>query len=248
MKISGKQCTGLSSVWRAARHWCAAAYFAAAAMTATAADPTSIGIVGAGKMGATLAALWADAGYRVMISSRQPDELRSIAQSIGHGVKTGTAQDAAKFGTVVVIAVPYGSEPQLGQELASDLAGKVVIDLGNPYPERDGAMAEAARREGTGAASARFFPGVRLVRAFNAISYVSLRKNAHRSGDLVAIPIATDDSKARALTERLVREAGFAPVYVGPLSTAKTFDVGTPVYVKDLTESQTRAALGLGAH
>jgi len=225
-----------------------AALLAAAAMSVTAAEPTAIGIIGAGKMGATLASLWADAGYRVMISSRKPEELQALAQSIGHGVKTGTAQSAAEFGTVVVIAVPYGSEPQLGQELAARLAGKVVIDLGNPYPERDGSMADAARREGTGAASSRFFPGVRLVRAFNAISYVSLRKNAHRTLDQVAIPIAADDQEARAITERLVRDAGFAPLFVGPLTTARTFDVGTAVYVKDLTESQTRAALGLAAH
>jgi 8-hydroxy-5-deazaflavin:NADPH oxidoreductase len=247
MKTILARFTGLASWWRAAQLWCGAALLAAA-MAASAAEPTSIGIIGAGKMGTTLAALWADAGYRVMVSSRKPDELRAIGQSIGHGVKTGTAQGAAEFGTVIVIAVPYGSEPQVGQELASQLAGKVVIDLGNPYPERDGPMADEARRAGTGAASARFFPGVRLVRAFNAISYVSLRNNAHRPGDKVAIPIAADDPEARAVTERLARDAGFAPVFVGPLSTAKTFDVGTPVYVKDLTESQIRAALGLAAH
>jgi predicted dinucleotide-binding enzyme len=247
----------LSHWWHNARRWCAVALLAAATLGAAAlstpsmaADsatgaPLRIGIIGAGKMGATLASLWADAGYQVMISSRNPDALQSLTQSIGHGVKAGTAQSAAEFGNVVVIAVPYGEEPKLGQDLASQLAGKVVIDLGNPYPGRDGPMAEEARREGTGVASAKFFPGVRLVRAFNAISFVSLRKNAHRTVDPVAIPIAADDRDARAVTERLVRAAGFAPVVVGPLSTAKTFDPDTAVYVKDLTVSQTRAALGL---
>ncbi len=204
-----------------------------------------IGIIGAGKMGATLASLWASAGYPVMISSRNPDALQSLAQSIGHGVKAGTPESAAKFGKVIVIAVPYGVEPQLGQELATQLAGKIVIDLGNPYPERDGPMALEARREGTGVASAKFFPGVQLVRAFNAISFVSLRNNAHRTVDPIAIPIAADNKSARSITEQLVRAAGFAPVVVGPLSTAKSFDVGTAAYVKDLTVSQTRAALGL---
>lgn len=207
-----------------------------------------IGIVGAGKMGGTLAALWSKAGYQVMISSRHPDELRSLAQSLGSNVSVGTPDDAATFGDVVLISVPYGQEPQVGQELSPKLANKVVIDLGNPYPNRDGPMAVQAQREGTGVASARFFPGVRLVRAFNAITSVDLRGDAHRAGDPVAIPIASNDAQATRIVSRLVRAAGFAPVLVGPLSTAKSFDVGTPVYVKPMSASQLRAALGLAAH
>jgi predicted dinucleotide-binding enzyme len=220
----------------------------AAAADSPPASSIHIGIIGAGKMGAVLASLWANAGYPVMISSRNPDSLQSLTQSIGHGVKAGTAKSAAEFGQVVVIAIPYGSESKLGQELAAQLAGKIVIDLGNPYPERDGPMALEARKEGTGVASAKFFPGVKLVRAFNAISFVSLRNNGHGGADPIAIPIAADDQEAIAVTARLVRDAGFGPVVVGPLSSARTFDVGTDVYVKDLTVSQTRAKLGLPAH
>jgi 8-hydroxy-5-deazaflavin:NADPH oxidoreductase len=219
----------------------AASALMAAGLTAplAAAEPPAsslhIGIIGAGKMGAVLASLWANAGYQVMISSRNPDSLQSLVQSIGHGAKAGSARDAAEFGKVVVIAIPYGSEPKLGEELAAQLAGKIV-------------MALEARKAGTGAASAKFFPGVKLVRAFNAISFVSLRNNGHGGADPIAIPIAADDKEAIAVTERLVRAAGFGPVVVGPLSTAKTFDVGTDVYVKDLTVSQTRAKLGLPAN
>ncbi len=207
-----------------------------------------IGIVGAGKMGGTLAELWSKAGYQVMISSRHPDELRSEAQSIGPNVSVGTPRDAAAFGDVVVIAVPYGQEPQVGKELTPVLDHKVVIDLGNPYPQRDGPMAVKARAEGTGVASPRFFPRVRLVRAFNAITYVDLRSDAHRAGEPVAIPIASNDAQATRMVSRLVRAAGYAPVVVGPLSTAKLFDVGTAVYVKPMSASQLRAALGLPAH
>jgi len=206
-----------------------------------------IGIIGAGKMGGTLADLWSKAGYQVMISSRHPDELRAQAQSIGPNVSVGTPRDAAAFGDVVVIAVPYGQEPQVGKELTPVLDHKVVIDLGNPYPQRDGPMAVKARAEGTGVASARFFPQVRLVRAFNAITYVDLRADAHRA-DPVAIPIASDNAQATRVVSRLVRAAGYAPVLVGPLSAARRFDVGSPVYVKPMTASELRAALGLPAH
>jgi hypothetical protein len=204
-----------------------------------------IGIVGAGKMGGTLAQLWSKAGYHVMISSRHPEQLRSTAQSLGANVSVGTPEQAASYGDVVVISVPYGAEPKLGQDLASQLDHKIVIDLGNPYPERDGAMADEARREGTGVASAKFFPHVRLVRAFNAITFKDLHDDAHRAGDPVAIPIASDDAQATRVVERLVRAAGYAPVLVGGLSTAKQFDVGTPVYVKPMSAAQLRKALGL---
>lgn len=207
-----------------------------------------IGIVGAGNMGGALAGLWSKAGYRVMISSRHPDELRSLAHELGSNVSVGTPEQAARFGDVVLISVPYGAEPQVGRQLSSELRNKVVIDLGNPYPERDGAMANEARREGTGIASARFFPGARVVRAFNAITSVDLRNDAHRSGEPVAIPIAADDAQATRMVSRLVRAAGFAPVVVGGLSAAKRFDVGTPVYVKPMSASELRAALGLPAH
>src|ERR1700761_3009746 len=88
----------------------------AAAADGSARETTPIGIIGAGRMGAILAKLWAEAGYPVMISARDPEKLQPLVQSIGHGVKAGTPAQAAGFGKVVVVAVPYGAEPQLGQE------------------------------------------------------------------------------------------------------------------------------------
>jgi hypothetical protein len=120
-----------------------------------------------------------------------------------------------------------------------------VLDTGNPYPERDGEMAHEARRTGTGIASAEFLPGVRLVRAFNAISFRDLRSEAHQSGKLVAISIAGDDEEALRVAARLVKDAGFEPVVVGPLARARLFDVGTTVYTQLLTADELRARLGL---
>ena len=148
---------------------------------------------------------------------------------------------------MVLISVPYGAEPQIGRDLKAELAGKIVLDTGNPYPERDGPMALEARREGTGVASARYLPGVRLVRAFNAINSGDLGSEAHRRGEPYAIPLAGDDAQALAVAQRLVRDAGFEPVVVGPLSRAREFDVGTRVYTQLMTAPELRAALGLAA-
>ena len=207
--------------------------------------PLRIGIIGAGHIGGTLAALWVSAGHEVMISSRHPDELQGLARSLGPKAHVGTPREAAVFGEVVLVSVPYGALPQVGRDLNSELAGKIVLDTGNPYPQRDGEMAVAARAKGTGVASAEYLPGVRLVRAFNAINSGDLRSEAHRQGAPIAIPLAGDDPQALQVAQQLVSDAGFVPVVVGPLARAREFDVGTAVYTRLLTAPELRQALKL---
>jgi len=207
--------------------------------------PLKIGIIGTGQIGGTLAKLWVAAGHEVLISSRHPEELRSLAQTLGPKARVGTPREAALFGDVVLESVPYSALPQIGKDLKAELAGKIVLDTANPYPGRDGDMAIEARRVGTGVASPRYLPGVRLVRAFNAINFDDLSSEAHRSGQPIAIPLAGDDAEALAVAQRLVRDAGFEPVVVGSLSRAREFDVGTPVYTVLMTAPQLRKALGL---
>ncbi|MEJ1965327.1 MAG: NADPH-dependent F420 reductase [Gammaproteobacteria bacterium] len=207
--------------------------------------PLKIGIIGTGHIGSALARHWAKAGHELVISSRHPEQLQDLAKSLGPKVRTGTAKEAAAFGDVVLISIPYAATPQLGRDLQSELEGKIVIDTGNPYPSRDGAMAEDARKRGTGTTSAGFLPGTKLVRAFNAIAAASLVNESNRAGAKIGIPLAADDPEALRVAQRLVRDAGFDPVVVGGLERAKDFDVGTPVYVKLLTGDELRKALNL---
>jgi 8-hydroxy-5-deazaflavin:NADPH oxidoreductase len=168
-----------------------------------------------------------------------------LATKLGPKVHVGTPAEAAAFGPVVVISVPYAATPQVGRDYAKALAGKVVLDTGNPYPNRDGPMADQARAKGAGLSSKEFLPGTRLVRAFNAISYVALHDESNRAGEKIGIPIAADDDEALNVASRLVRDAGFDPVVVGDLTQAKRFDVGTNVYVKLMTAKELKTALGL---
>jgi 8-hydroxy-5-deazaflavin:NADPH oxidoreductase len=154
-------------------------------------------------------------------------------------------REAAVFGEAVLISVPYGALPQVGRDLAAELAGKVVLETGNPYPSRDGEMAEPALAKGTGLSSAEFLPGVRLVRAFNSVPAGSLAQDANRTGERVGIPLAADDRGALEVAARLVRDAGFEPVLVGPLTTAKKFDRGSAVYGQALTARELRSRLGI---
>ncbi|HEU4733310.1 MAG TPA: NADPH-dependent F420 reductase [Kofleriaceae bacterium] len=208
------------------------------------AHPMKIGIIGAGHIGGTLAKLWVAAGHEVLLSSRHPEELRTLASKLGPKARVGTPREAASFGDVVLVSVPYKALPQLGRDLKAELAGKIVLDTCNPYPGRDGDMANDARKKGTGVASAEYLPGARLVRAFNAINAGSLADEAHRKPPLVGIPLAGDDAEALRIAQRLVSDAGFDPVVVGGLARARDFDVGTPVYTRLLTAAELRKALG----
>lgn len=205
-----------------------------------------IGIIGSGRIGGTLGELWSKAGYPVMFSSLDLAHDKELAARVGGGAQAGTPAQAAAFGDVLLISVPYSALPQIGRDYAASIKGKVVLDTSNPVASRDGEMAVAARAKGTGVASPELLPGSRLVRAFNSVGYTSLRSEAHRSGDKIAIPLAADDAEALQSAMRLVRDAGFEPVVVGPLSKAKEFDVGTPVFGKALTASELRKALGIG--
>lgn len=234
--------------WLACTLVCAAAFAPLAGADAAGtseAQPLKIGIIGAGNIGGALATHWAKAGHEVLLSSRHPDELKPLAQSLGPKARVGTPRQAAEFGDVVLVSVPYKALPEIGRDLAPQLKGKIVLDTGNPYPMRDGAMANDARKRGTGVTSAEYLPGTRLVRAFNAINHRDLVEQAHRPGALVAIPLAGDDAQALAVAQRLVRDAGFEPVVVGPLSRAREFDVGTKVYTRILTAPELRQELAL---
>jgi predicted dinucleotide-binding enzyme len=209
------------------------------------AKPMKIGIIGTGDIGGALARHWAAAGHELVISSRHPEQLAGLAKELGPKVKTGTPREAAAFGEVVLVSVPYHATAQVGRDYRAELAGKVVLDTGNPYPSRDGEMAVRDRQRGTGVASKEYLPGTKLVRAFNAINAGPLAREAFRKPEKIGIPLASDFPDALQVASRLVSDAGFDPVIVGDLSRARDFDYGTPVYVRSYSARQIRAELNL---
>jgi hypothetical protein len=206
-----------------------------------------IGVIGSGRVGGTIGEHWVKAGHEVLFSARTIEEVNALLErlKLGPRARAGTPKEAAAFGEAVLISVPYAALPQVGKDNAAELQGKVVLDTCNPIGMRDGAMADAAREKGTGVASAELLPGARLVRAFNCLGWNSMRTEAHRAGEKLAIPIAADDQGALKVAIGLVQDAGFEPVVVGGLARAREFDVGTPVFGKALTAKELRALLGL---
>lgn len=216
---------------------------ASLAAPARAADaPHKIGIIGAGKVGGTLGALWAKAGDEVMFASRHPDELKALAAEAGPDAKTGTPAEAAAFGDVVLIAVPYSAFAEVAKANDAALKGKVVFDASNAVDARDGeALGQEVRAKGIGLTSQALLPGVHLVRGFNAISY---RDMVGKASQGMAIPLASDDDKAIAVGSELVRQAGFEPVVV-PLKRAGEFGPGLPLGTGAFTATEWKQKLGL---
>jgi predicted dinucleotide-binding enzyme len=209
-----------------------------------AADKLKIGIIGSGKVGSALGGVWVKAGHEVMFSSRHIADDRSLAADLGGGASAGTPRDAAAFGDVLLVSVPYGALPDVGKELADLIEGKVVIDACNPLPNRDGAIADWAREKGAGLASAELLPGARIVRAFNAVGAARMAA-VHEEPGKVGMPIAGDDAEAITVASSLIRDIGFEPVLVGGLTMGKYLMPGTPLGGEHSADEIRQIAAGL---
>jgi predicted dinucleotide-binding enzyme len=206
-----------------------------------------IGIVGSGHIGGALGMLLSKAGYEVLYSSRHPDTLRDLVKASGPKACAGTVSEAIAFGDVIVLSVPLKAIPDLDAATKAALKGKIVIDTSNPYPERDGVIADEARKDpgGMGAFVARLLPGARIVRAFNTVYSEDLKKTVNRNNETIGIPIASDDQAGLEAASELAMDAGLDPVIVGGLSTSKLFDVGTVVYATSVSAREIRDTLHL---
>ena len=206
-----------------------------------------IGVIGAGMIGSTVGELWIDAGHDVMFASRHPEQLTPLVSKLGPHASSGRAADAAQFGEVVMITIPLRALPELAVEVGELLAGKVVLDTSNAYEKRDGTAARDASSHpgGSAAWAAALFPRSRWVKAFNSVYFKTLESEAHRDGDLVGIPLASDDAGALQIAAKLVGEAGFEPVILGALAEGAKVEPGTPPYNTGMSGNELRRILGL---
>ncbi len=191
-----------------------------------------IGIVGSGRIGGNLGILLARAGYEVLFSSRHPDTLTELVKTAGTRACAGTVDEAIDFGDLIVLSLPFKALPGLDVRVKNALKGKIVIDTSNPYAQRDGAIADEARKDpgGMGIVVSRLLPGARIVRAFNTVYSEDLKKTVNKAGEKIGIPIAADDREALDAAVELVERIGLDPVVTGGLNTSKSFDVGAAVY------------------
>jgi predicted dinucleotide-binding enzyme len=201
-----------------------------------------IGIIGAGDIGTTLGRHFAKAGHTVALSnSRGPRSLMGLVNSIGPNASAMTAAEAAKFGEVVVLAVPWRTPEAL--PALEFVAGKIVIDATNPY-SADGEVIDLGKRTSSEEVAGRL-PGARLVKAFNTMYYHTLAKEARPPGpERLAIFVAGDDAEAKAVVARLIDQIGFAPVDTGSLADGgRKQQPGSAIYNRPMNERQARKVM-----
>ena len=203
-----------------------------------------IGIVGTGMIGGTLARLLIAAGHDVVIAnSRGPESLAGLVAELGPGATAATAEEAARAGEVVIVAIPFGRFSDLP---AAALGGKVVVDAGNYYAARDGAFPDIdAGVTGSSEVVAAALPGAAVVKAFNTIWYGHLTEHATPPGTpgRRALPIAGDDAGAKAAVAALVDQIGFDTYDAGPLAAGRRLQPGSPVYNVRLSREEIATAL-----
>jgi 8-hydroxy-5-deazaflavin:NADPH oxidoreductase len=204
-----------------------------------------VGVIGSGRIGGTIGGLWAKSGHPVLFSSRHPEELKDFVAGLGPLAQAGGVGQAIAFGDALLVAVPYGALPQIGQDYADALKGKIVLDACNAVAARDGSITDEVERNGIGIISAKYLSGTRLVRAFNTLSSTIFAHEANRPDPKLAVPIAGDDPEALRVAELLVRDAGFDPVVVGKLVDARVFQRGGPGYGQAVTAAELKQKLAL---
>ncbi len=192
---------------------------------------TTVGFIGSGMIGGTVARLSVAAGHQVVLSnSRGPETLKDLVQELGPLATAATRDQAAEAGDLVVVSIPvkaYASVP------AGPLAGKTVLDTGNYYPQRDGQIAEL--NDGSLTSSGllqRGLPQSQVVKVFNNIFFKHLRSLArpHGAADRSALPIAGDDEQAKAAVAAFLDSIGYDTVDAGPVADSWRQEPGTPAY------------------
>jgi predicted dinucleotide-binding enzyme len=192
---------------------------------------TTIGIIGSGMIGGTVARLSVAAGHKVVVSnSRGPETLQELVAELGPLATAATAEQAAEAGDLVVVSIPVKAFAEIP---AKPLAGKAVLDTGNYYPERDGHFEELD----TGALTSsgllqRDLPEAHVVKVFNNIFFKHLQSLARPSGaeDRTALPIAGDDQAAKAAVTAYLDSIGYDAADAGPVDQSWRQEPGTPVY------------------
>src|SRR3954470_7450651 len=194
---------------------------------------TTIGLIGSGNIGSTVARLAVNAGYDVVLSnSRGPETLADLVAELGPNARAATATQAATAGDLVVVTVPFKAYRAVPVE---PLAGKPVIDTNNYYPRRDGTFAELDSGRLTSSELLQdHLVGAHVVKGFNNIHFKHLANLARAAGapDRSALAIAGDDPAAKEAVTAFFDAIGYDVVDAGPLAEGWRFQVAQPAYGK----------------
>jgi len=203
---------------------------------------TTIGIIGAGNIGSNVARAAVAAGHTVVISnSRHPESLANLIRELGPRARAAIPAEAAEAADLALVAIPLGKYMEVP---VKPLAGKVVMDANNYYPQRDGRIAALDANESTTSELLQaHLPASRVVKAFNNIYAREIPTDGRPAGTpgRRALPIAGNDADAKAAVARFLDDIGYDAVDLGPLSESWRVERDTPAYGARPTADELRA-------
>jgi len=205
---------------------------------------TTIGFIGSGHIGSQLARLAVANGHDVVMSnSRGPETLADLVAELGPHARATTPTEAAEVAEIAVVTIPLRA---IGTVPVESLAGKIVIDTNNYYPQRDGQIPELDDESTTTAELLqRHLPTSRVVKAFNHIYSGDLTEHGQAPGtpNRRALVMAGDDAQARAVVAELIDSFGFDVVELETLAEAWRIQRDTPGYGPRRTAEELRRDL-----
>ena len=201
-----------------------------------------IGIIGAGRIGATAAKLLTRHGHQVAIcNSRGQETLAQLVAELGPNASAGAPENVVEFAEVVLLALPWRNLDRLPR--AELFAGKIVIDATNPYTD-DGQIIDLEGKTSSDRV-ASLLPGARIVKAFNSLYWETLATGGQvNPDDRLVILVASDDVRAKSVVSQLIEDVGFAPVDIGSLREGgRRQQPGTELYNHTITIREARQLL-----
>ena len=180
-----------------------------------------IGIIGTGSMGTGLGFIWAKKNHEIMFGSRDPVNAEKIASTSGANISGGTYKDAAQFGNIIVLAVPWSAVKETIQILG-DLNGKIIIDCTNAVAPHLGGLL-LGHTSSAAEKIAEWANGAKIIKAFNSLGAENLTKLQFGSQNASTF-ICGDDLDAKSIVRKLGEEIGFDVIDAGPLETARLIE------------------------
>lgn len=200
-----------------------------------------IGVIGSGNIGGNLGKHWAKAGHDVLFSSRHPQELGNLVRESEGKAQAVSVEEAFEADAdVYLLATPFSAIDKLSELYAGEYGNKIIIDATNPYPERDGKMAQEVRDSNRNASeyTAMKFNTAKTAKAFNTIHAEHLKNKSSKETDRIAVPFAAQDHESKQITQQLIEDIGFDAVYVGSLSDTKIMDPDQKIYGKSVDRNK----------
>ena len=196
--------------------------FGAVVLSSALAD--TIGVIGTGRVGGALGPRFADLGYTVVYGSRDPgsDRVQQLVARSGDGASATSQREAAQRADIILLAVPWRATEEVVKSLG-DLDGKVIMDAVNPLQRADDGLLEMGVDTSAAQMVQSWAPGARVVKTFNNVNFMVMADPAAAGGP-VTVPLAGDDSDAKAQVRQIVEALGFETVDVGPLRMSRELE------------------------